>query len=643
MQQKSPFVANAVIANPPCIGHIHVCEALGIPLHIMFPQPWYYGTTSFPHPFSGLHYDKPASPATAQAKANHASYTLWEGVMDAALHREINKWRRVDMQLPIIPFNHKFVNPIAQCKIPFSAIWSPTFVPKPEDWPKQCRVVGTFTEYKPSAKKKATLPEEELPKFSSLISWMESGDVPIFIGFGSMVIKDTASAQQMIMDAAKEANIRIVVQSSWSKLDVSGEPLCHNVGPVSHDWLLPQCCGVIHHGGAGTTAAGLRYGLPTFVCPFFGDQYMWGEMVHRAGVGPKPCPVTKLTTSILVEKLHELASPSAKEAAEALADSMNKEDGVTKALEHFWSDLPRDSMMCSVGLIMGKSLLAKFRIRKYIPVSQEVASVLVKNDGEALVGEAKGVVKGLVPFYPAEKLIPHGAVTYALRHRGGYDTLCHSIGSIVLEFFEWFFRLFYQWYHVPDKFSRRHGCCGCIVGVLLSPFHVLYFAYDMLITLIDRIGVTIANNIFGKQWLYFIDKAAQAKVYQSVSSLSETEKELSDAIVKVIEASWKIAIDARTVFVECKPNFPKDHWNWRVVEIETLASKVTTGKSNLKLSALELRKLTDRLNWAKLRMEFLSYNRFCLFIGEAVHARFRNTETLRSEYRPNDAYSTYLS
>ena len=56
-----------------------------------------------------------------------------------------------------------------------------------------------------------------------------------------------------------------------------------SIGPCPHDWLLPQTCAVIHHGGAGTTAAGLRYGLPTLVCPFFGDQPFWGAMVEKAG------------------------------------------------------------------------------------------------------------------------------------------------------------------------------------------------------------------------------------------------------------------------------------------------------------------------------------------------------------------------
>ena len=157
------------------------------------------------------------------------------------------------------------VNLVAAAKLPFSAMWSPAFVPKPPDWPEQCEVVGTFVidqkqDFDPSP-------------FENLSIWLNNGPKPIFIGFGSMVIKDPVSLQKIIIAAARKANVRVVVQSSWTKLDVEDESgLLHNVGPCPHDWLLPQCCGVVHHGGAGTTAAGLRYGLPTLVCPFFADQ-----------------------------------------------------------------------------------------------------------------------------------------------------------------------------------------------------------------------------------------------------------------------------------------------------------------------------------------------------------------------------------
>ena len=133
-------------------------------------------------------------------------------------------------------------------------MWSPSFVPKPEDWPKQVRVVGTFTENKvdtePAKRLQAAV---DTVKYASLVEWLSKGDPPVFIGFGSMVIKDTAALSEMIKNAAKASLTRIVVQSSWSNLDVSGDEegcanLCHGVGPVSHDWLLPQCCAVIHHG-----------------------------------------------------------------------------------------------------------------------------------------------------------------------------------------------------------------------------------------------------------------------------------------------------------------------------------------------------------------------------------------------------------
>ncbi|KAL3938524.1 MAG: hypothetical protein SGARI_001708, partial [Bacillariaceae sp.] len=299
--------------------------------------PWYYGTKSFPHPLSGLSFEKEGG------AGNYSSYQFFEGLIWTSLARDINEWRRNEMHLPRVPLNMAYANPIADNNVPFSAMWSPAFVPKPDDWPEQVRVVGTFCQDK---KKTAGGVDEE--KFADLIEWFKNGPKPVFIGFGSMVIKDTSRLEQVIMEAARASNTRVVVQSSWSKMDVSSEPLCHNVGPVAHDWLLPQCCAVVHHGGAGTTAAGLRYGLPNFICPFFGDQFMWGAMVYRAGVGPLPCPVGDLTAEVLTDNLKLLTSEETKKKAETLSYQMGLEDGVLGGLDHFLSDLPKDSMLCDV-------------------------------------------------------------------------------------------------------------------------------------------------------------------------------------------------------------------------------------------------------------------------------------------------------
>jgi len=414
-------------------------------------------------------------------------------------------------------------------------------------------------------------------------------------------------------------------------------------------------------GGAGTTAAGLRYGLPTFVCPFFGDQYMWGEMCFRAGVGPAPCPVTQLSTEILIEKLRELSDPSIKEAASKLAIAMEEEDGVLGALDHFWSALPRDSMMCSVGLIMGKSLLAKYRIKNSIPVSHEVASVIanwnrktlripinnaVQHDARKLAGSVgRQVVQETTRRN--DKLVPHGTTTYALRHRGGYDSICHGLTTASLEFWEWLFRSIFQFYRVPDKFARKHGLFGCIFGLLASP---LYFAFSLvmtIVTIVDRLGVTVANGVFGMQWLYFIDRRANATVYMDrvdTSTLSATGTLISNESIRCVTEARQIAIECRQIFNMCKPGYVSDHWNFREVDIELLSAKVINdnGKSKLELSEVEFKTLEKRLDWAKLRMKHLSYNRFCLYVGEAVHGRFYTSETSNPD-RISEAASCYLT
>jgi sterol 3beta-glucosyltransferase len=196
-----------------------------------------------------------------------SSYAVFETLMWSNFQHEINTWRFRTLRLPHIYAYANSTNLVKAAKLPFSAMWSPSFVPKPDDWPEQADVVGTFV----IDQKKGF----DITPFAELSAWLEKGSQPIFIGFGSMMIKDTKKLQEIIKKAAAQANVRVVVQSSWSKLDVDdGTDLCKNVGPCPHDWLLPLCCGVVHHGGAGTTAAGLRFGLPTLICPFFAEYVL---------------------------------------------------------------------------------------------------------------------------------------------------------------------------------------------------------------------------------------------------------------------------------------------------------------------------------------------------------------------------------
>jgi len=171
---------------------------------------------------------------------------------------------------------------------------------------------------------------------------------PFYIGFGSMVIKDPKRLITILVEASRLANVKVIVQNGWTKLGEDLQKLSENVmvvGPMPHDYLFEQVCGVVHHGGAGTTSAGLRAGNPTFICPFFGDQHFWAEMVHRSGVGPKGCAVRSLTIEKLVNAFRLMRSESTIQAVRILRKKMNAENGVEAARLSFYRQLPTQHMV----------------------------------------------------------------------------------------------------------------------------------------------------------------------------------------------------------------------------------------------------------------------------------------------------------
>lgn len=492
------FVADAIISNPPVNGHVHVAEALGIPCHIMFPQPWYYGTKAFPHPMAGLSY-------VEGRDRNEQSYTAFESLMWTSFHSKVNSWRIKTLRVPRLVGKVIASNFITQSRIPFSAMWSPAFVPKPDDWPEQCRVVGTF-----NINKKGNTKTFDASPFADLEAWIKSGPAPVFVGFGSMVIKDLVGSEDIIRGAAKIANLRIVVQSSWSKLDVERDDdgcggLLRNVGPCPHDWLLPMCCAVVHHGGAGTTAAGLRYGLPTLICPFFADQFMWGEMTRRAGVGPEPLPVNRPdnTAEVLADRFKTLASPEMKEAAVALSEQMALEDGIKGGLKHFFDELPRENMLCDVLLLLGEIKPARYKLYgTSLKVSVEVAAYITilrtaKYDSfESWWQSMKDKLESFI--YGDFSANRHGVTNYNLQ---GY----------VSNFFEGSFAAFYnllyqslsapfQLYFKPDRFARSGGAFGCLFGIVVGALAVVWCTLYGTILFLDYGCLAITNGCFGKKY-----------------------------------------------------------------------------------------------------------------------------------------------
>ncbi|ONM20547.1 Sterol 3-beta-glucosyltransferase UGT80A2 [Zea mays] len=240
------FSADAIIANPAAYGHVHVAEALNIPIHIIFTMPW-TPTCEFPHPFSHV-----KQPAGYRLSYQIVDSFVWLGIRDM-----INDLRKRKLKLRPVTYlsgTHAYSN-----DIPHAYIWSPYLVPKPKgrclmpDWGPKIDVVGfcfldLASDYEP--------PE-------TLLRWLGSGDSPIYIGFGSLPIPEPDKLTRIIVQALEISGQRGIINKGWGGLGnlEESKEFVYVLDNVPHDWLFLQCKAVVHHGGAGTTAAGLKAGV----------------------------------------------------------------------------------------------------------------------------------------------------------------------------------------------------------------------------------------------------------------------------------------------------------------------------------------------------------------------------------------------
>lgn len=336
MGDKAPFVADAIIANPPSFAHVHCAERLGIPLHLMFTFP-YTPTQAFPHPLANI-----KKTNVDPGYTNFMSYPLVEMMTWQGLGDLVNNFRAKTLGLE--PVSTLWApGQLYRLKVPYTYLWSPGLVPKPKDWGPEIDIAGfVFLDLAASFK-----PPDDLTKF------LDDGELPIYIGFGSIVVDDADKFTQMIFDAVKKAGVRALVSKGWGGL--GGENVPDNVFMLEntpHDWLFPKVKAVVHHGGAGTTAIGLKCGKPTMIVPFFGDQQFWGSMIGNAGAGAEAIPYKELTADKLAEGIKQCLTDGARENAEKIARDIEAEgDGAQNAVKSFHRSLTirgEHSMRCSI-------------------------------------------------------------------------------------------------------------------------------------------------------------------------------------------------------------------------------------------------------------------------------------------------------
>lgn len=162
---------------------------------------------------------------------------------------------------------------------------------------------------------------------------------------------DPIRLTNIVYEAITSAGQRAIVSKGWGNLGVDDVKVPSHilmVGSVPHDWLFQKVSCVIHHGGAGTTAAGLSLGCPTIIVPFFGDQQFWGGIVAAAGAGPAPIPHKQLTAEKLSDAIKFALGPSTKEKAQEIAKKMQKESGVRDGVRSFHRHLDLQALRCAV-------------------------------------------------------------------------------------------------------------------------------------------------------------------------------------------------------------------------------------------------------------------------------------------------------
>jgi sterol 3beta-glucosyltransferase len=169
---------------------------------------------------------------------------------------------------------------------------------------------------------------------AELQAFLAAGSPPVYIGFGSMSNRNPQATTDLVLAALAPTRQRAILMSGWGGMQLTDTPdYIFPIDSIPHRWLFPRTAAVVHHGGVGTTAAGLSAGVPNIVVPFFGDQPFWGRTVQRLGAGPAPIAHKQLSVDNLAAALHSVISDEHMQAQAAhIGQQIQAEDGVRTAV-----------------------------------------------------------------------------------------------------------------------------------------------------------------------------------------------------------------------------------------------------------------------------------------------------------------------
>jgi sterol 3beta-glucosyltransferase len=302
--------AGALVVSLPTLWGAYIAKALGIPYLFALLQPLSrtaaFQCSLFPVSLPDW------------APLNRISYFLVEQAIWLPWRRLLNQWLRSELHLPPAPFTGPASRLYEKGVFVLHAI-SPSIVPRPKDWPTNHRLTGFWT-LDPA-------PAWQPP--ADLVDFLAAGPAPLYFGFGSGGLHRQQAAVEAILQALDHTSSRAVIQLPPElfphSLDTRRVTFSDN---IPHTWLFPYCAGAVHHGGAGTTAAALRAGIPSLIVPQASDQFFWARRVQSLGAGPVPIPQYALDGSKLTAGLRWLSDDlNLTENARRLAAAIQREGG----------------------------------------------------------------------------------------------------------------------------------------------------------------------------------------------------------------------------------------------------------------------------------------------------------------------------
>lgn len=261
---------------------------------------------------------------------NKLTYLIGEQMAWGMFRSIINRWRTQTLNLPVHRLGGYF-SKLGTNRIPILNGFSPNVVQRPTDWGADIHVTGYWFPEK-----------QEWQPPTDLQAFIQGGPPPVFVGFGSMPIKDPAHTTDLILESLRQSGQRAILHMGWGGLGERALPeSVHKIEYAPYEWLFPQMALTIHHGGSGTTAFALAAGVPSLVVSFVFDQHYWGEQIYRLGAGPRPIRYSNLSVEKLKNAIIEsVGNAPMQQRAAKLGRHIRAETGIANARQIIEDKLP---------------------------------------------------------------------------------------------------------------------------------------------------------------------------------------------------------------------------------------------------------------------------------------------------------------